>query len=262
MKVSVLIPTVNRAIALAATLTALTAQEFSNFEVIISDQSDKFVGEEGTVQTVCRIFNLHGNPVQILSNLPKRGIAHQRQFLLDQASGQYALFLDDDVILEPSALRIMVEKIGEEQCGFVGMAVIGLSYRDDVRPQEQSIELWEGQVQPEVVRPGSKEWQRYKLHNAANILHVAHKLGGSDAKKYKVAWIGGCTLYDTAKLREVGGFNFWNELPFEHCGEDVLAQVRLMERYGGCGLLPSLAYHQELPTTLVNREFNAPECLL
>ena len=34
-------------------------------------------------------------------------------------------------------------------------------------------------------------------------------------RKYKVAWVGGCALYDTAKLRAVGGFIFWSALPPE-----------------------------------------------
>jgi len=68
-------------------------------------------------------------------------------------------------------------------------------------------------------------------------------------------------MYDTDKLRDCGGFNFWRELPTEHCGEDVLAQLRVMARYGGCGLIPTRVYHQELPTTVPNREIDAPRVL-
>jgi hypothetical protein len=68
-------------------------------------------------------------------------------------------------------------------------------------------------------------------------------------------------MFDTAKLRSAGGFDFWRELPAEHCGEDVLAQLRVMERYGGCGLIPSGAYHMEVPTTIPMREIDAPKVL-
>jgi hypothetical protein len=64
-----------------------------------------------------------------------------------------------------------------------------------------------------------------------------------------------------AKLRDVGGFSFWRELPEQHCGEDVLAQLRVLERYGGCGVLPSGAYHQQLPTTVEDRSCDAPRVL-
>jgi hypothetical protein len=31
-----------------------------------------------------------------------------------------------------------------------------------------------------------------------------------------------------------------------------------MKRYGGCGLIPSGAYHQEAATTVTNRNFDIP----
>lgn len=64
-------------------------------------------------------------------------------------------------------------------------------------------------------------------------------------------------MYDTAKLRNIGGYSFWRELPSEHCGEDVLVQLRLMALYGGCGIIPSGVYHQELPTTIVDHRVGA-----
>lgn len=81
------------------------------------------------------------------------------------------------------------------------------------------------------------------------------------ARAYRVAWVGGCVLFDTARLRAVGGFDFWPELPDAHCGEDVLAQLRVMQVYGGCGVFPSGAYHMELPTTLNERVVDAPLAL-
>jgi hypothetical protein len=80
-------------------------------------------------------------------------------------------------------------------------------------------------------------------------------------RRYRVAWVGGCVLYDTGKLRAAGGFTFWRDLPCSHCGEDVLAQLRVMARFGGCGLIPSGVYHQELPTTLEDRRISAPHVL-
>ncbi len=73
--------------------------------------------------------------------------------------------------------------------------------------------------------------------------------------------MGGCVLYDTGKLRAVGGFGFWRQLPADHCGEDVLAQLRVMARYGGCGVLPTGAFHQQLPTTVEDRTHDAATVL-
>jgi glycosyltransferase involved in cell wall biosynthesis len=261
----VLIPTYQRPAALAVTMATLIGQTFHDFRVVVADQTETFDVENcDEVLAVTRVLRFHGCAVEFYKNLPRRGMAQQRQFLLDQASAPYALFIDDDLILEPDALERLLTAIREEGCGFVGCAVPGLSFINDVRPHQQFIEFWEGAVQPEVIRPNTAEWERHKLHSAANILHVARQMNLSPEtqRKYRLAWVGACVLYDTAKLRASGGFDFWEQLPTEHAGEDVLAQVRVMERYGGCGIIPTRVYHQEHPTTIPNRQVDAPKVLL
>lgn len=260
----ILIPTFRRPASLAVLLTSLIAQTFRDFRIIISDQTeDSNPLTMGEVKAVLRVLRAHGHEVVALKHLPRRGIAEQRQFLLDQATAPYVLYLDDDVILEADVVERLMQAIGEERCGFVGSALIGLSFIHDIRPQEQAIEFWEGPVQPELVRSGTPAWERWRLHNAANLWHLQQQLGLTPAnqRKYHVAWVGGCVLYDVAKLQDVGGFSFWQDLPTAHCGEDVLVQLRLMERYGGCGIIPSGVYHQELPTTIVERGIPADKLI-
>lgn len=179
--------------------------------------------------------------------------------LTAQTLPRFRVVVSDQTDLLARLLRVM----REQGCGFVGAPLVGLSHLDDVRPHEQHIEPWDRLVEPEDIGPGDAAWERHNLHNAANAWHVQQRLGASDAFPvvYKVAWVGGCVLYDVAKLRAVGGFSFWRELPVQHCGEDVLAQLRVMQRYGGCGVLPSGAYHQQLPTTVEDRGCDAPTVL-
>ena len=260
----VLIPTYRRPAALAVTLAGLAAQTLPAFRVVVSDQTeDDTTTAMPEVQTVVRLLRARSRLVELHRHLPRRGLAEHRQFLLDQVRAPYALFLDDDVLCEPEVLARLLRVIRQQRCGFVGTPLVGLSHLDDVRPHQQAIELWEGAVEPEVIEPDGPEWARHHLHSAANAWHVQQRLGATDGAPvvYKVAWVGGCVLYDVGKLRDVGGFEFWRELPDEHCGEDVLAQLRVMARYGGCGVLPSGAYHQQLPTTVEDRTHDAPKVL-
>jgi GT2 family glycosyltransferase len=263
LPVDVLVPTYCRPAALAVTLAGLTAQTLPRFRVVISDQSpDGESTAAAELMTSVRLLRARGRPVELLRH-GRHGLAEHRQFLLDQASAPYALFLDDDVLCEPEVLARLLRVIREEACGFVGAPLVGLSHLDDVRVDEQVVEPWIGAVCPEPFGPDDERWQRHRLHNAANVWHVEHALQATDAEPlvYKVAWVGGCVLYDVGKLRSVGGFGFWRDLPAEHCGEDVLVQQRLRERYGGCGVLPSGAYHQQLPTTVPDRRVDAPVAL-
>ena len=202
--VDVLIPTFARPVSLSVTLAAVAAQTHPSFGVTISDQTerDPIPSESLEVAALVRILEAGGHPVRRHRHLPRQGLAEHRQWLLDQATAPYVLFLDDDVFIERDLVARLVRAIRAARCGFVGSAVVGLSYRDDRRPEEQAIELWDGPVTPERVVPATPAWDRYRLHNAANLQHLRERLGGRPDRLYRVAWVGGCVLYDTEKLRE------------------------------------------------------------
>lgn len=262
--IDIVIPTYNRPDALAVTLTALAMQTDLDWTLTIADQSDEPVGNVPVVAGALRLIAQRDCPVALFRNLPRRGLAHQRQVLLEAVTAPRALFLDDDLTLEPWVVGQLRAAMTSASCGFVGSPCIGLSYADDVRPHEQTIEWWDGLVLPERIEREGPGWERHKLHNAANPLHVGARLEvpPGDFRLYKIAWVGGCVLYDADKLRACGGFEFWQQLPDVHAGEDVLAQLRVMARYGGAGVLPSGVYHQELPTTVPVRDVDAPHALI
>ena len=262
--VDVLVPTYERPGALAVTLAGLAGQEEPGFgqeepgfRIVVSDQSRSCVARDPLVAAVVRILRRHGHRVEIHHHLPRRGVTENRAHLLSCATAPLVLFLDDDVWLEPWGLGRLREAIEKLDCGFVGFAVQGLSYLDDHRPHELApYEEWQGAVTPERLRREDPGWQRWTLHNAANPTHLGDRLGLSPGhwRAYKIAWIGGCVLFRRQRLEETGGFSFWSELPPAHAGEEVVAQLRVMQRYGGAGILPSGAVHLELPTTVPNRD--------
>ncbi len=261
--VDVLIPTCGRPLGLAMLLTSLLGQTFRDFDVVVSDQTP--AGEaylqSKEIQTVCRALEWHGHKVKLLTHLPARGLAEQRQFLLDQSRAPYVHYLDDDVLLDPQTMARTMAVIRREGCGFVGCPATGLHLIHDVRPHEQNIELWTGPVRPEPFDEHWVPWDRHRVNNAANPLHLERKLVTNGVPvRYKVAWIGGANvLYDREKLLDVGGFSWWRRLPPEHAGEEVVVQFLLIRRYGGCGILPSGTYHLDLPTTVPDRRHNAVE---
>lgn len=258
--VDVLIPTAGRTAELAVTLAGLAAQDEPHFRVIVSDQSDDDASSQAAVQAMARVLRAQGREVQFLRHLPRRGMAEQRQFLLEQATAEAVLFLDDDIWLEPGQLQRLFDALRTLGCGLVGAAPQGLSYLSDERPaQRSSFTPWEDEVLPESVRRGTRAFERWPLHSAANLTHIARdvRVPARGWLPYKIAWIGGCVLFLRHALLEVGGFSFWEQLPPEHSGEDVAAQWRVMEKYGGAGLLPSGAVHLEAPTTIPDRPLDA-----
>lgn len=251
--VDILLPTYNRLTSLLMTLAGVAAQTHRDIRVIIADQSREPAGDEQVVQTAGRVIEARGGCIEWYYRRPVHGIAEQRDFLLKKATADAVLYLDDDVLMEPWVVEQLLDVLNAERCGFVGAFPAGLSHLDDVRPEQQIIEYWDGLVSPEVVEPGSPRWERWQLHRAANLYHVSQSLiREAQPRLYKVAWIASCILYDRAKLLEVGGFSFWPRLPRYHSGEEVLVQNLLMRRWGGCAIVPSGTYYSQVPTTVLN----------
>jgi GT2 family glycosyltransferase len=259
-EVDVLVPTADRPAALAVTLAGLAGQDHRTFRVLVSDQGDHHARESPEVTAMARVLGAVGRRVDIERHLPRRGMAEQRHALLARASAPMVLFLDDDVWLEPSTLGRMAAALAEERCGFVGCFPTGLSFGDDRRSDvERLLEPWEGSVRPESDEQITAGAERWRLHSAANPTHLHDRFG---ACRYKVAWVGACVLYDRARLLRVGGFSFWPAMGERDVGEEIVPQLLLRRRYGGCALLRSGAYHLEAPTTLRERSRDGVERLL
>ena len=251
--VDVLLLTYNRLSSLIMTLSGVAAQTVRDLHVIVADQSREPAENSQVVQTLRRVITARGGSVAWHYREPIHGIAEQRDFLLKQATAPAVLYLDDDVFMEPWVIEYLLDTLNAERCGFVGAFPAGLTHVDDVRPQQQRIEYWDGPVLPEVIEPGSPQWERWQLHRAANLYHVSLSLPSeAPPRRYKVAWIASCILYDRVKLLEVGGFSFWSRLPRYHSGEEVLVQNLLMRRWGGCAIVPSGTYYSQVPTTVLN----------
>ncbi|GAA2847855.1 glycosyltransferase family A protein [Pseudonocardia halophobica] len=258
--VEVLVPTRNRPVELATTLAGLAAQDHP-FDVVVSDQSDAAASyETDPAQAMIRVLELRGHRVRTRRHLPRRGVVEHRAALLDASTARYVLFLDDDVWLAPGTIALLHEAIVELGCGMVGAAMQGLSHLDDERRAEQEpFERWEGAPVPETLYPDTPEWERWRLHNAATPVHLArrHLRPGERWLAYKIAWVAGCVLYDREALVAVGGFDFWRDVPEEAVGEDVVAEQRVMAKFGGAGILPSGAVHLESDTTIPDRPVTA-----
>ncbi len=250
--VDVLLPTFNRLPSLVMTLSGVASQTLTDLRLVVADQSDEAVGDAPVVQTLRRVVEALGGTVEWHYRVGSKGIAEQRAFLLERATADSILYLDDDVLMEPWVVETLLATLRAERCGFVGAFPTGLSFRDDVRPGQQMVEFWDGPVRPEAIWPDTPEWERWQLHRAANAYHAAQSLPPGGIRRYKVAWIASCVLYDRRKLLDVGGFDFWSRLPRYHSGEEVLVQNLLMRRWGGCAIMPSGTYHAEVPSTVLS----------
>lgn len=101
MKISVIIPTINRPSMLLNAVNSVNSQKFLNKEIIIVNDAEKSIGN---------IFLHIPNVTVIESNLGK-GPGFCRSIGCKHASGDYITFLDDDDIMLPNYLERLHNEI-------------------------------------------------------------------------------------------------------------------------------------------------------
>ena len=89
-----MIPTADRPGELAVTLAGLAAQDDPPFRVVVSDQSPRESDVAApAVTAMVRVLQAQGREIEVLRNMPRRGVAQQREFLLSRSSADAVLYL-------------------------------------------------------------------------------------------------------------------------------------------------------------------------
>jgi glycosyltransferase involved in cell wall biosynthesis len=155
---SVILCTYNRRNFVLAALASLRRQTLSceDFEVIVVDNGSQD-GTTGAVSSYVQMEQKQGNSsenswqVQCLSE-PRNGLAHARNTGLLAATGEIAVFIDDDTLVEPHMLERLQRTYEETDADAVGMRVT--LHWDVVAPHWMVSELLEtlGYFSPETQR--------------------------------------------------------------------------------------------------------------
>lgn len=116
-KVSVIIPTHNRASLVGRAVQSALAQTHGDLEVLITDDASK----DGTRDVVARIRDAR---VKYFHHEVNRGVSAARNTAIAQASGEYIAFLDDDDEWLPEKLQRQLDRF-ETATASVGLICCG-----------------------------------------------------------------------------------------------------------------------------------------
>ena len=119
MKVSILVPVYNVEKYFARCLETLFSQTYSSIEyVFVNDctpDKSMFV-----LQETLEKYPSRANSVKIIENKQNLGIAIVRNTLLENATGEYVLFVDSDDWIEVDAIEKFVDKAQQSNADIVG----------------------------------------------------------------------------------------------------------------------------------------------
>lgn len=132
MKISVIIPTYNRARLISETINSVLAQSFQDFEVIVID--------DGSTDSTAQELASFGDQIQYLrqGNL---GVNNARNHGLAAAQGEYIAMLDDDDLWHPDKLAVQVQIMDRfPELAFTFSNFWHYKSKDSIQPN--GIQLW------------------------------------------------------------------------------------------------------------------------
>jgi len=127
--VSIILPTYNRAHSVERAIESVLAQTFKNWELIICDDGSI----DNTAEAV-EPYLAKDRRVQYHWNTYNQGLPRNRNIGLSLAKGELVYFIEDDVVLDPQCLEILVATFKELKAK--GIYIGGVGPRS-VEPKKQ-----------------------------------------------------------------------------------------------------------------------------
>jgi glycosyltransferase involved in cell wall biosynthesis len=191
--VTIAIPTHNRADSyLPQALQCALNQTYQHLEIIVSDNGS-------TDHTQSLVTGIGDPRIRYFHHEANIGANNNFNFCFGQASGQHLLLLHDDDLIDPDFVEACMEAINDSSK--VGVIRTGVRLIDA-----------EGKV----------------------IHEIPNRAAGLTSQAFFKAWFSArtaiylcSTLFNTRKLREIGGFQSKH-----NCYQDTMAVMQLAVRYG------------------------------
>lgn len=102
-RVSVILPTYNRAGIIATSIDSVLLQSYTDWELIICDDCST----DGT-ENVCRRYSAEKSNIRYVRSNARNGLPKNRNVGLKHAQGEIIFFIEDDLVLTSDCLGILV----------------------------------------------------------------------------------------------------------------------------------------------------------
>ncbi len=226
-KVSVIIPTYNRAHFLSKAIESVLQQTFGDFELIIVD--------DGSIDNTNEVVASYHDRRIIYYQQEKqeKGAARNRGVALSQ--GEYITFLDDDDWYMPRKLEIQTQALDERPD--VGMVISGWDRVDEKGNVVRSECPWLHHPQPVF-----KDWL------FAAMAHVAAVLIRRD-------WFQQVSGFDD-KLLTAEDTDLWFRLALAGCPVAWVKEIVFKQRLHGNSSVRNIAHVKSGKTSLLNKIFS------
>lgn len=116
-KISVIMPTYNRAELISESIDSLISQSYIDWELIITDSAS---GDD--TLAICKSYAEKDSRIKVYSE-DFGGVSASRNYGLDKARGDYVFFLDSDDVIHPKLLETLVNAMSSTGAKLGGSSV-------------------------------------------------------------------------------------------------------------------------------------------
>lgn len=214
--VSIILPTYNRAYCIERTIDSVLAQTFSNWELIICDDASTD-STQLIVQSYCeRDSRIHSH-----RNPQRRGLPRNRNTGISLTTGELVYFIEDDVVIEPDCLEMLVQAFEELKAKGIRIGGIGpRTFEPKKKGRLMLLERYEGNQRRKKLNSPSliDKWTGLMYQNfALDCSNVTETM-------LVPSW----SLFDKEAIKEVGGYDetAYNRFNYSHEETDFFIRLR------------------------------------
>ncbi|WDN59827.1 glycosyltransferase family 2 protein [Streptococcus parasuis] len=170
-KVSIIVATYRRKEALKRALQSLVEQTYPYIEIIVIDDNANAEWNTQVEKIVNSIKLNNGHEIIYIKNLSNKGSAETRNTGINQATGEFVTFLDDDDIYLPNKVKKQVEHMTKEGADFS---------LTDLWLYDEKGKLIEKRVRDYIKDSSSESLMKY---------HLMYHLTGTDVMMFKKKYL-------------------------------------------------------------------------
>ena len=253
IKISIIVPIYNAEEYLDRCLDSVLEQSFTSYEVIMVDD-----GSTDSSPSICDRYS-ETDPRFKIIHKSNGGVSTARNAGLDQAIGEYIMFLDSDDALLPDALERMMEDISDEDLVFAGYAkfIGGVPQKENIPYKTRS---YRGHEVAEVFDHNRKKncvmfdapWAKLFKRKTVGNLRFCEELSYAEDKLFVFDFLSVCRSVHTCRVPV-----YAYHIRSGSLGSDIVSDRHLMQ------LRHFLPLYSQVITKLVGRypASNRLQCL-
>lgn len=167
--VSVIIPTYNNEDTIGRAITSVASQTYHDWQIVIVNDCST----DNTLKVIQENYKkYYKNKIKILCNKKNVGVGMSRKIGVENADGEFVIFLDSDDYLLPNCLEMSLELQKQHNADVVYTSITIVYDKDHITTLDVPNLVMEGKISPSLHINYPKKWLTGKMFRTELMKHT------------------------------------------------------------------------------------------